>query len=63
VPLTGQWTTIVFEVDREAWRAGVNRITLTFGRAASPADVGMSGDTRVLAGAVDYIRVETIQER
>jgi hypothetical protein len=60
VPIVGDWSTAVFEVERTAWRAGVNRVTLQFGRASRPADVGAGADGRVLAGAIDYVRVEVI---
>jgi hypothetical protein len=36
----------------------VNRLRLDFARARSPAEVGVSGDARPLAAAVDYIRVQ-----
>lgn len=57
------WDTVVFEVGAEAWRAGINRLDVRFGRAARPADVIGGGDTRQLAAAVDYIRVEALDGR
>jgi hypothetical protein len=62
VPLAPDWATAVFEVDEGSWRAGVNRVTLVFGRAARPADVGAGADGRVLSAAVDYIRIEVIAQ-
>ena len=56
-----EWTTVVFDVEEGAWRAGVNRLTLEFGRTARPADVGLSGDGRLLSAAIDYVRVEVIR--
>jgi hypothetical protein len=56
-----EWTTVVFEVAQEAWRAGVNRVTFEFSRAERPADVGLGGDPRLLAAAVDYVRVEVMR--
>ena len=56
-----EWATVVFEVDEAAWRAGVNRLTLEFSRVERPVDVGLGGDERQLAAAVDYVRVEIIR--
>jgi len=57
------WDTVVFEVQSDVWRAGVNRVRLAFDRAAKPAEVGVGGDTRRLAGAVDYLRIEVIDNQ
>jgi hypothetical protein len=35
----------------------VNGLELRFGYAQRPADVGLGGDTRPLAAAVDWLRV------
>jgi hypothetical protein len=51
------WTVVEATVPPEAWRAGVNVLTLAFARETRPADVGVSSDTRGLAAAVDYVRV------
>jgi hypothetical protein len=56
-PVESGWHTIEFVVDRSVWRAGVNRIRLEFARANRPADLGLGGDTRMLAAAVDFFRV------
>ena len=56
-----EWTTVVFDVEAGAWRAGVNRLTLEFGRTERPADVGPGGDGRLLSAAIDYVRVEVIR--
>jgi hypothetical protein len=61
VAVPPEWTTVVFDVEDAAWRAGVNRLTLEFSRAQRPADVGLGGDPRLLAAAVDYVRVEVIR--
>jgi hypothetical protein len=54
------WQVIELVTDDRAWHAGINRLGLDFAWAARPADVGMGTDTRLLAGAVDYVRVEMI---
>jgi hypothetical protein len=51
------WHSAEIVVDRAAWRAGVNRVRLAFARGTRPADVGLGGDPRVLAAAVDFVRV------
>lgn len=56
VTVGGEWQMAECVLDRSAWRAGVTRLTLAFSRAERPVDVGMGGDTRALAAAVDYIR-------
>ena len=53
-----EWTTIEFETPADAWRTGVNRLRLSFARTHRPADVGLGGDPRPLAAAVDYVRVQ-----
>ncbi|HJR60818.1 MAG TPA: hypothetical protein VJ813_15520, partial [Vicinamibacterales bacterium] len=58
VPVEADWTTVVLDVPEPAWRAGVNRVKLVFDRATRPADVGIGGDPRLLAAAIDYVRVE-----
>ena len=63
MPVPSEWTTVAFEVKKDAWRAGVNRVRLEFGRAARPADVGLGGDPRPLAAAIDYIRIEVAGPR
>ena len=54
------WQVIEFATDDRAWHAGINRLALDFAWAARPADVGVGGDRRLLAGAVDYVSVEVI---
>jgi hypothetical protein len=61
IPLPNEWTLASFVVDRGAWKAGVNRIELVFEREARPADVGLGGDTRPLAAAVDYVHFEELK--
>lgn len=60
VEVPPEWTAVVVDVEQDAWRAGVNRLTLEFSRGERPSDVGLGGDTRMLAAAVDYVRVEVI---
>lgn len=52
------WETLEFATGTDAWRSGVNRLQLEFGAARTPAEVGLGGDPRPLAAAVDYIRVQ-----
>jgi hypothetical protein len=52
------WETLEFATDRDAWRSGVNRLRLEFAWARTPSEVGLGGDTRPLAAAVDYVRVQ-----
>ena len=54
------WQTVELTVPVDAWRAGVNRLHLTFAEARRPADVGVSGDRRELAAAVDFVRVAVV---
>lgn len=51
------WQTVEFLVARDAWRGGVSRLSLDFAWERRPADVGLGGDARPLAAAVDYVRV------
>jgi hypothetical protein len=51
------WQTVEFATTQEHWSSGVNRVRLDFAWARRPMDVGASGDARVLAAAVDYVRV------
>jgi len=52
------WETIEFFTEADAWRSGVNRMKLEFASARTPAEVGLGGDARPLAAAIDYIRVQ-----
>jgi hypothetical protein len=61
IPLPGDWTLASFVVDRAVWKAGVNRLELVFEREARPSDVGLGGDTRPLAAAVDYVHFEELR--
>jgi hypothetical protein len=60
VPVSPDWHRLDFIVEREVWRAGVNRATLAFAWEKRPADVGLGGDGRSLAAAIDYFRVTEI---
>jgi hypothetical protein len=55
VPTT--WDTVALVTPKHAWRAGLNEVTLRFQWADRPSDVGMGGDSRELAAAVDFIDV------
>jgi len=57
VPVHDAWETLEFATGPEAWRSGVSRVRLEFAWAHSPAEVGLGGDARPLAAAVDYVRV------
>ena len=54
---TADWQTLECTIDRGAWRAGVNELSLQFAYAVRPMDVGMGGDPRPLSAAIDWIRV------
>jgi hypothetical protein len=51
------WQVIECTLPQEVLRAGVNVFDLQFGYASRPVDVGLGGDTRPLAAAVDWIRI------
>ncbi len=57
LPVTGDWQTVEYTVDKQWWRAGVNTLTLRFAYARRPADVGAGGDVRPLAAAIDWLRI------
>ena len=44
-------------LQKDAWRSGVNTVTLRFEWARRPMEVGVGDDPRPLAAAVDYVRV------
>jgi hypothetical protein len=56
-PVGNDWQTVEFATAPEHWRSGVNRVRLDFAWARRPVDVGVSGDGRNLAAAIDYVRV------
>jgi hypothetical protein len=58
VPVPQDWETLGFETAEPSWKAGVNQLALELAWARRPSDVGLGGDVRPLAAAVDYIRVE-----
>jgi hypothetical protein len=58
VPVHGSWETLEFATEPDAWRSGVNRLRLEFASVRTPAEVGLGGDARQLAAAVDYVRVQ-----
>jgi hypothetical protein len=55
------WQTLVITTPASAWRAGVNRLRLSFDMSGRPSDAGATGDTRELAAAVAYVRVQIRQ--
>jgi len=58
VTVRDSWDTLEFATGADTWRAGVNRVRLQFAWNRTPAEVGLGGDTRPLAAAVDYIRIQ-----
>ena len=58
VPVAEDWQTVEFATGEEAWRGGVNHVALEFATTRTPAEVGLGGDLRPLAAAVDYVRVQ-----
>ena len=60
VPAHEGWETLEFATGRDAWRSGVNRVRLYFAWTRTPAEVGLGRDPRLLAAAVDYVRVMQI---
>ena len=60
VAVAADWTTVVVDVPADRWRSGVNVVELIFSREVRPVDVGLGGDMRLLAAAVDYVRVQVI---
>jgi hypothetical protein len=61
VPILPPWHIAELVVKREAWRRGVNRISMDFAWERRPADVGLGGDSRLLAAAVDYVRISVVE--
>ena len=57
IAITPNWQTLECTLPPDAWRAGVNGLTLAFAYSRRPADVGVGGDLRTLAAAIDYVRV------
>ncbi len=55
--LESGWARIEVPTEAHLWRAGINHVTLNFGRETRPADLG-GGDGRRLAAAVDYVRIQ-----
>jgi hypothetical protein len=54
------WQEVRFEAPAREWQPGVNRVVLEFSRQNAPAQVGLGGDPRTLAAAVDYFRIQEI---
>lgn len=57
LPVSPGWQIAECALPADALRSGVNLFELRFGYARRPVDVGMGGDGRPLAAAVDWIRV------
>jgi hypothetical protein len=58
LPVGPDWQTLVLAIPRPAWRAGPNRVVLTFSQVGRPASLGGGGDTRDLSAAIDFVRVK-----
>jgi hypothetical protein len=56
-PIGAGWETIELDVAAPVWRRGVNQVRLDFAWVQRPMDVGLGGDARPLAAAVDWVRV------
>jgi hypothetical protein len=61
VTVSPEWQTLEWHVPADRWRAGVNRLELTFAWAQAPAHVGLGGDPRPLSAAVDFVRVQVVE--
>jgi hypothetical protein len=59
--LAPDWQRLDFPTEDAVWHSGVNRLQIEALTPASPARVGVSGDTRELGVAVDYIRLQVIK--
>lgn len=57
LPIGSSWQTIECRLDAAAWRSGLNHLSFTFAWARRPAEVGLGGDPRPLAAAIDYVRI------
>jgi Dolichyl-phosphate-mannose-protein mannosyltransferase len=57
LPIGFAWQTVECLLDARAWRSGLNHLSLTFAWARSPAEVGLGGDSRILAAAIDSVNV------
>jgi hypothetical protein len=55
--VTPAWVTVECTLDAASWRAGVNELELRFAYTQRPVDVGLGGDVRPLAAAVDWVRI------
>jgi hypothetical protein len=56
-PIGPDWQVVTFDTPEQVWRTGLNRVRLVFAEATTPVSVGLGGDTRALAAAVDVVRV------
>jgi hypothetical protein len=52
-----EWQVVTFHTPQDVWKSGLNRARIEFTGATAPVSVGLSGDTRALAAAIDDIRV------
>lgn len=55
--LRSDWTDAVFRAPRSRWYYGFNVLELRFTYAIAPLQVGESGETRKLSGAIDAVKV------
>ena len=60
LPVPPQWAVVDCIVAKSAWRSGVNDLVLRFAWARRPTDVGMGGDPRSIAAAIDYVRIASV---
>ena len=60
VPVAPDWQTVECVTEAASWRAGVNVVELRFAYTRRPVDVGIGGDGRPLAAAIDWVRVSIL---
>jgi hypothetical protein len=60
--VAAEWQTLDCVLEASAWRSGVNPVSLRFAYAQRPMDVGLGGDPRPLAAAIDWVRVSVPQD-
>jgi len=57
--LTEGWQEVSFSAPSQAWRIGVNEVTLALSSAISPFEAGLGADRRRLSAAIDRLNVRT----
>jgi len=60
VPVAPDWQTVECVTEAASWRGGVNVVELRFAYTRRPVDVGIGGDGRPLAAAIDWVRVSIL---